>query len=117
MKFLVDAQLPRRLALAITTAGHDAIHTLDLPDANRSKDSQLNDISVTEERVVISKDSDFVDSFLLAGKPYKLLIISTGNISNKELEALFMPQLPAIIEAFQEASYLELTKTALIIHS
>ena len=29
MKFLVDAQLPRRLARRLQAAGHDAIHTID----------------------------------------------------------------------------------------
>ncbi len=36
MNFLVDAQLPRRLARILTGAGHDAVHTLDLPNANRT---------------------------------------------------------------------------------
>jgi predicted nuclease of predicted toxin-antitoxin system len=31
MKFLVDAQLPRRLTYRLREAGHDALHTLDLP--------------------------------------------------------------------------------------
>ncbi|MBT8421048.1 MAG: DUF5615 family PIN-like protein, partial [Gammaproteobacteria bacterium] len=34
MKFLVDAQLPRRLASWFSTQGFDAIHTLDMPKAN-----------------------------------------------------------------------------------
>ena len=42
MKFLVDAQLPRRLALAMLAQGHDARHTLDLPDANQTTDEQIN---------------------------------------------------------------------------
>lgn len=117
MKFLVDAQLPRRLALAIKAAEHDAIHTLDLPDANRSKDAQINDVSETEKRVVITKDSDFVDSFLLEAKPYKLLLVSTGNISNRDLEALLIPQLETIVEALETASFVEITRTSLIIHS
>jgi hypothetical protein len=29
VKFLVDAQLPPRLARALVAAGHDAVHTLD----------------------------------------------------------------------------------------
>jgi hypothetical protein len=31
MKFLVDAQLPRRLANWLNEAGHDTLHTFDLP--------------------------------------------------------------------------------------
>ncbi len=36
MKFIVDAQLPRRLALELAAAGHDAVHTLDLAKDNRT---------------------------------------------------------------------------------
>ena len=117
MKFLVDAQLPRRLARSIGAAGYDAIHTLDLPDENRTTDSQINALSEREQRIVITKDADFVNSFLLKGEPYKLLLISTGNITNAELEALFLPQLTAIIEAFQTNSFVELNRTALVTHA
>jgi predicted nuclease of predicted toxin-antitoxin system len=42
MKFLVDAQLPRRMTAWLTAAGCDAVHTLDLPDGNRTTDEQIN---------------------------------------------------------------------------
>ncbi len=32
MKFLIDAHLPKRLARLLQQLGHDAIHTLDLPE-------------------------------------------------------------------------------------
>ena len=41
MKFLIDAQLPRRMAGWLASVGCDAIHTLDLPDANRTTDQQI----------------------------------------------------------------------------
>src|SRR5438132_8021544 len=100
MNFLIDAQLPRRLAGILTAAGHDAVHTLDLPNANRTTDAEINAISLQQNRVVITKDTDFVDSFLLSRKPYKLLLVSTGNISNNELEALFKPHIPRMVSPF-----------------
>jgi predicted nuclease of predicted toxin-antitoxin system len=36
MKFLADAQLPRRLARWLSAQGHDAVHTLELPAGNRT---------------------------------------------------------------------------------
>ena len=39
MNFLVDAQLPRRMTAWLAAAGCNAIHTLDLPDANRTSPS------------------------------------------------------------------------------
>ena len=92
------------------------MHTLDFPQANRTTDAELKVISIQEKRVVITKDNDFVDSFLLSKEPYKLLLISTGNISNKDLEALFAPLIPTIVATYQSHEYAELTRTALIVH-
>jgi len=61
VKFLVDAQLPRKITAWLSAAGYDAIHTLDLPDANQSTDEQVNDVADREQRVVVTKDADFVD--------------------------------------------------------
>ncbi len=116
MKFLVDAQLPRRLAIAMSSLGYDTLHTLDLPNKNETKDAEINQISIADERIVITKDADFVDSFLLIGKPYKLLLISTGNISNIELTNLILPKMKTIAEAFLSAKFVELNRTHLIIH-
>jgi predicted nuclease of predicted toxin-antitoxin system len=46
MKFIVNAQLPRRITQFLQDTGHDAIHTLDLPQQNSTHDSIINDISI-----------------------------------------------------------------------
>jgi predicted nuclease of predicted toxin-antitoxin system len=117
MKFLVDAQLPRMIALRLNAAGHDAVHTLDLPKRNRTSDEEILSIAAGDERVIITKDADFVDSFSVKGQPERLLLISTGNITNKELEALLLPNLVAIVVAFETNHLIELTRKALIVHS
>ncbi len=66
MRFLIDAQLPRRLVAVLHQRGHDAVHTLDLPEGNRTPDDRLCDLCGSDERVLISKDRDFVDSHLRA---------------------------------------------------
>ena len=71
MKFIVDAQLPRHLAASLKWRGLDVLHTLDLPLGNRTPDWRINEISMEEQRVVITKDADFVNSFLLSGVPPK----------------------------------------------
>jgi predicted nuclease of predicted toxin-antitoxin system len=115
MNFLVDAQLPRRMTVWIAAAGHNAIHTLDLPDANRTTDEQVNDMASREERILITKDADFVDSHLLRGRPPKLLLISTGNISNRDLEALMVPLIPDIVRDFGSCSFLELGRAGIVV--
>jgi len=117
MKFLVDAQLPRRLCELLVQHGYDAHHTLDLAEGNRTSDQRINEISQQEQRVVVTKDADFVESFLILKTPYKLLLISTGNISNNELNTLFTKNLPTIASALTQYDYVELSRTALIGHS
>lgn len=41
MKFLIDAQLPRKMRSWFSDAGVDALHTLDMPTGNRSTDEQI----------------------------------------------------------------------------
>jgi predicted nuclease of predicted toxin-antitoxin system len=115
VKFLVDAQLPRRAAGWLIVAGSDAVHTLDLPDGNRTTDQQIVELAEREQRVVVTKDADFVDSHILAGRPAKLLLISTGNISNRELESLLVPLIPDIVREFETHSFLELGRVGLLV--
>lgn len=115
MKFLIDAQLPRRLAGWLVAVGCDAVHTLDLSDGNRTTDTQINDLAEREQRVVVTKDSDFVDSHLLHARPARLLLVSTGNISNRDLEALFVPLIPDILREFQAHTFLELGRTGIAV--
>ncbi len=116
MNFLFDAHLPRRLAVRLRERGHDAIHTLDLPRANKTTDHEINNLSARESRVVATKDSDFVDSLLLRGQPWKLLLVTTGNIHNRELEALFLANLEKVIKELARYTYVELSRSAVILH-
>jgi hypothetical protein len=43
------------------------------------------------------------------------LLVSTGNISNSELEQLLVPLIPALITAFQAHVFVELTRSGIII--
>ena len=116
MNFLIDAQLPQRLARRLHEAGHDAIHTLDLPLGNRTTDAEIVAIAAHDQRVVVTKDADFVNSFVVAHQPAKLLLISTGNIDNTTLEALFVTNLSAIVIALATYDFVELNRAALIVH-
>ncbi|HSG39552.1 MAG TPA: DUF5615 family PIN-like protein, partial [Thermoanaerobaculia bacterium] len=73
MRFLVDAQLPRRLAHRLRQEGFEVIHTLDLPLGNRTPDGAISELSVRDEYIVVTKDEDFVSSFHLQRRPRKLL--------------------------------------------
>jgi predicted nuclease of predicted toxin-antitoxin system len=57
-----DSQIP-------TEAGHDALHTLDLRLKNGTSDNKIIARSMQDARVVVTKDDDFMQAFLLAGEP------------------------------------------------
>ena len=108
MKFLVDAHLPPGLCALLHAAGHDALHTTALAQQNQTPDQVINELSVTEQRVVISKDTDFYYSHVLHQRPWKLLLVRTGNIRARDLQELFQRQLPAIVQALENNSLVEL---------
>jgi predicted nuclease of predicted toxin-antitoxin system len=108
MKFLIDAHLPPSLRQVIAAAGHEAIHTLDLPDQNAAKDGVLNRVSMAEQRVVITKDTDFYYSHLLHGRPWKLVLVRTGNMSLKATREMFEQHLQDIVVALESCTLVEL---------
>ncbi len=110
MRFLVDAQLPRRFSTWLRSAGHDAIHASSLPAGNATRDADLALAGDAENRIVVTKDSDFVVSHLLRGTPIRLLLISTGNIGNRELEGLLRLSLASLAEAFESHRFIELDR-------
>jgi predicted nuclease of predicted toxin-antitoxin system len=116
MKFLVDAHLPRSLVRRLREVGYDAIHTRDLPRGNRTPDTVINDLSMREQRIVVTKDEEFVTSLLLYHEPYKLLLVSTGNIKNTELELLLLTNINQIVTAFTAYDFIEIDRTSLIFH-
>jgi len=70
--------------------GCDVLHTIDLPQGNRSSDLTISSIADRDGRVVFSKDDDFIQSHLLRGSPSRLLIVATGNISNQEMASFLI---------------------------
>ena len=98
MKFLVDAQLPVRLASRLGQLGHDGHHTSSLPDGNRTTDQQIAALADKDGRVVVTKDADFRNS----------------NIGNDDLLDLFESRLAEIERAFALGDRVELRRGAVV---
>ena len=117
MNFLIDANLPRRIVRIFQERGHSAVHTLDLPDGNAAADAVLLDYSEKNNCIITTKDSDFSTAFWLQNRPQKLLMISTGNIRNAELETLLIANFDQLISALTENRYVEFTREHVIVHA
>ena len=112
MKFLIDAQLPYSLKQIFISRGHDCIHTSEMQMGNETPDKIINSISVVEQRIVITKDSDFLESFIVKKEPYKLMLIlvKLGNATKNELLQFFSDSFDEIIEKIKIESMVLLNK-------
>lgn len=116
MKFLVDAQLPRIFADHLVKLGHDAVHVKDLPTGGRTTDSEITAMADAESRVVVTKDADFRHTHETGGHPKRLLHIVVGNVRNRDLLDHFATHHDAIMMAFEEADFVELSRHSLTLH-
>ncbi len=116
MKFIVDAQLPKSLSDFLADKGFDSIHTLELPDKNKTSDTQISKLANSDQRIVISKDVDFLESFIVKAEPEKLIMVKTGNISNKKLIKLFDANLEIIVKMISRSNLIEINQTEIAEH-
>jgi len=97
--FWLDAQLPPSLAAWLSSIfGVDAraLRDLGLRDA---EDREIFDAArARADTVIVSKDSDFVDLVLRLGPPPQVLWITSGNLTNRRLQAVFLALFPDALE-------------------
>ncbi|QDK25263.1 DUF5615 family PIN-like protein [Leptospira weilii] len=99
MKFYIDAQLPYSLVNLFKERNFEVFHTEHLPLGNKTPDSDIISYCDSNDLILITKDS-----YLIRKKPGKLLLVTTGNIKNKELFSLFDHFLPTIAEEFDNSN-------------
>jgi len=115
LKFIVDTQLPPMLANFLSNKGFDAIHTTYFPDGHLLQDAEILVIATDEERIVTTKDKDFLEHFMLKGSPPKVLLLQFGNIKNSDLIAAFEEHISEIQQLFEEgASFVIFGKTNIV---
>ena len=119
MNFLIDAQLPPALARWIADQGHESFHVFDL-GLHAAGDRQIWefarsewwvtdgvwDIARGKPVVIVSKDEDFVDRWLLSDQPVPLVWIRKGNCSNEALLAWIGPLWPDVVKRLEQGDKL-----------
>jgi len=88
-----------------------------LRSGNRTPDSEIARRADSDQRVVVTKDRDFRDNHLLDHTPHSLLIVTTGNIQNRDLLALFERHIDVIAEYLTDSPLVELSRDRLVAHS
>jgi predicted nuclease of predicted toxin-antitoxin system len=106
LNFLIDTQLPPALARFLIAKGYDAIHTTEYPAGHLLQDSEIIRLAIENHRIIITKDNDFLDNFLLRGSPPDVLLLEVGNIRNADLLMFFEHNMQVIEEAFNSGTHL-----------
>ncbi len=89
MEFLCDVHIPIRLSKHLTQLGFPSQHVNHILDSWNTKDRDISDYVDANNLVLITKDQDFRNSFLLRRTPKKLVRVCLGNLSNDKLIAIF----------------------------
>jgi predicted nuclease of predicted toxin-antitoxin system len=105
VRFLIDNALSPVVAIELTRAGHDAVHVRDL-GMQAASDEEIFDRGRTEERVVVSADTDF-GTLLAARKeisPSVILFRHGSQHRPADQAALLKNNLPQLVSALEDGS-------------
>lgn len=105
MRFLVDAQLPPRLAKSLLELGHDASHVADIGLLAASV-RQIWREAIERSAALITKDRDFaVLRASRSGGP-AVVWLRIGNATNDELMRRLVAVLGSVVEAIDRGETL-----------
>ncbi len=103
MRYLCDVHISISIAKRIEQLGFHSEHVNHILNKWKTKDSDIADYADQNDLILITKDQDFRNSFLLKNTPKKLVKINLGNISNRDLIRIIDNQLERLNSLSKQA--------------
>lgn len=101
MKLLFDEHLSYKLVLLLSDIFPNSKHVMDL-GLTAANDREIWDYTKTNNYVIATKDSDFIDISNLLGAPPFVIWIRSGNTKVKDIENVFRKYSVLIDSAIEE---------------
>ena len=112
MRFLVDANLSPRVAIALTAGGHDAIHVFDV-DLATASDRTILEAAFAGDRIIVSSDTDF--GALLAQhehqKPSFILLRHLNDVTPDTHAQLLLANIPTVADDLEAGAVVTIDGT------
>ena len=106
MKFLCDVHITYKLVKQLKDRGFEAEHINKILDKWHTSDEKICQYADKNNYTIITKDSDFRDSYFVKKTPKKLIKINLGNVSNINLQAIFDKYVNLIAKYESRSSFL-----------
>jgi len=117
MRFLIDNALSPRIAEGLRHSGHDALHVRDC-DMQSASDIEILQLAATQNRVLVSADTDF--NTLLAlwheKKPSVILLRYPRKKPESQIK-LLLTILPSVEKELKQGSIVVIEETRIRVRS
>jgi predicted nuclease of predicted toxin-antitoxin system len=100
LRFLLDAQLPPKLAAALRKAGHEAEHVFEV-GLLTAPDIEIWRYAERMGAAIVTKDSDFAAMRMHAESGPAVVWLRLGNATNEAVESTLREVLPEVIGAIE----------------
>jgi predicted nuclease of predicted toxin-antitoxin system len=85
MRFLCDVHITIKLSKRLQELGHQSEHVNNILDQWHTLDEDIIKYVDAHQGILVTKDQDFRNRYILNKTPQKLIKINLGNISNEVL--------------------------------
>jgi len=118
MKLLVDNALSPLVAEGLREAGHDALHIRDY-GLQAAEDKEIFSLAETENRILISSDTDFGTFLALWRKAKPSIILFRRGLDRRPEKqvALLLSNLPMIQDALDQGAVVVFEQARLRVHT